>query len=78
MCFFRAFVYLSQNNYTEAHATFLEVLKIDPTNPVVSGFLQSCCSTCRRGVNVCFHTSRTQVCCILGRDRNFHVYALVM
>lgn len=32
---FRAFVHLSQNNYTEAHASFIEVLKIDPKNPVV-------------------------------------------
>ncbi|XP_069573556.1 trafficking protein particle complex subunit 12 isoform X3 [Brachyistius frenatus] len=32
----RAFVYLSQNNYDEAHASFTEVLKIDPKNPVVS------------------------------------------
>lgn len=32
----RAFVYLSQNNYAEAHASFIEVLKIDPKNPVVS------------------------------------------
>lgn len=34
--FYRAFVYLSQNNYAEAHASFIEVLKIDPKNPVVS------------------------------------------
>lgn len=34
--FYRAFVYLSQNNYAEAHAFFIEVLKIDPKNPVVS------------------------------------------
>lgn len=32
----RAFVYLCQNNYVEAHASFTEVLKIDPKNPVVS------------------------------------------
>ncbi|MBN3280087.1 TPC12 protein, partial [Polyodon spathula] len=32
----RAFVYLSQNNYGEAHSLFSEVLKIDPTNPVAS------------------------------------------
>lgn len=32
---FRAFVHLSQNNYAEAHASFIEVLKIDPKNPVV-------------------------------------------
>lgn len=32
----RAFVYLSQNNYAEAHTSFIEVLKIDPKNPVVS------------------------------------------
>lgn len=34
--FSRAFVYLSQNNYTEAHTSFTQVLKIDPKNPVVS------------------------------------------
>ncbi len=34
--FSRAFVYLSQNNYAEAHASFTEVLKMDPKNPVVS------------------------------------------
>lgn len=34
--FLRAFVYLCQNNYVEAHASFIEVLKIDPKNPVVS------------------------------------------
>ncbi|XP_071327200.1 trafficking protein particle complex subunit 12 isoform X1 [Trachinotus anak] len=32
----RAFVYLSQNNYAEAHASFTEVLKIDPKNPVAN------------------------------------------
>lgn len=32
----RAFVYLSQNNYGEAHASFMDVLKMDPKNPVVS------------------------------------------
>ncbi|CAG5866178.1 unnamed protein product [Menidia menidia] len=32
----RAFIYLSQNNYTEAHASFTEVLKTDPKNPVES------------------------------------------
>lgn len=37
--FFRAFVHLCQNNYVEAHASFIEVLKIDPKNPVVSGQL---------------------------------------
>ena len=31
----RAFVYLSQNNYSEAHTCFSGVLKIDPKNPVV-------------------------------------------
>ncbi|XP_006626461.1 trafficking protein particle complex subunit 12 [Lepisosteus oculatus] len=30
----RAFVYLSQNNYGEAHKSFSEVLRIDPKNPV--------------------------------------------
>ncbi|XP_054894276.1 trafficking protein particle complex subunit 12 [Poeciliopsis prolifica] len=38
----RAFVYLSQNNYTEAHATFLEVLKIDPKNPVANNNAAVC------------------------------------
>lgn len=43
--FFRAFVYLSQNNYTEAHASFIEVLKTDPKNPVVSAkcYHMHCC-----------------------------------
>ncbi|RVE66360.1 hypothetical protein OJAV_G00106560 [Oryzias javanicus] len=38
----RAFVYLSQNNYTEAHTTFLEVLKIDPKNPVANNNAAVC------------------------------------
>lgn len=32
----RAFVYLSQNNYADAHSCFSSVLKIDPNNPVVN------------------------------------------
>ncbi len=32
----RAFVYLSQNNYADAHTCFSSVLKLDPKNPVVS------------------------------------------
>ncbi|XP_061598993.1 trafficking protein particle complex subunit 12 [Cololabis saira] len=38
----RAFVYLSQNNYAEAHASFLEVLKIDPKNPVANNNAAVC------------------------------------
>ncbi|XP_014842920.1 PREDICTED: trafficking protein particle complex subunit 12 [Poecilia mexicana] len=38
----RAFVYLSQNNYADAHATFLEVLKIDPKNPVANNNAAVC------------------------------------
>ncbi|KAM7403804.1 hypothetical protein PAMA_004304 [Pampus argenteus] len=38
----RAFVYLSQNNYTEAHAAFTEVLKIDPKNPVANNNAAVC------------------------------------
>ncbi|XP_015236774.1 PREDICTED: trafficking protein particle complex subunit 12 [Cyprinodon variegatus] len=38
----RAFVYLSQNNYAEAHATFLEVLKVDPKNPVANNNAAVC------------------------------------
>ncbi|KAM4723572.1 trafficking protein particle complex subunit 12 isoform 1-T2 [Anableps anableps] len=38
----RAFVYLSQNNYAEAHATFLEVLKTDPKNPVANNNAAVC------------------------------------
>ncbi|KAF3701534.1 Trafficking protein particle complex subunit 12 Tetratricopeptide repeat protein 15 [Channa argus] len=38
----RAFVYLSQNNYTEAHASFTEVLKIDPKNPVANNNAAVC------------------------------------
>uniref|UniRef100_A0AAQ5Y000 Trafficking protein particle complex subunit 12 n=1 Tax=Amphiprion ocellaris TaxID=80972 RepID=A0AAQ5Y000_AMPOC len=38
----RAFVYLSQNNYTEAHASFIEVLKIDPKNPVANNNAAVC------------------------------------
>ncbi|KAM4542118.1 trafficking protein particle complex subunit 12 isoform 2-T2 [Odontesthes bonariensis] len=38
----RAFVYLSQNNYAEAHASFLEVLKMDPKNPVASNNAAVC------------------------------------
>uniref|UniRef100_A0A8C9ZQ05 Trafficking protein particle complex subunit 12 n=1 Tax=Sander lucioperca TaxID=283035 RepID=A0A8C9ZQ05_SANLU len=38
----RAFVYLSQNNYTEAHASFTDVLKIDPKNPVANNNAAVC------------------------------------
>ncbi|XP_045917831.1 trafficking protein particle complex subunit 12 [Micropterus dolomieu] len=38
----RAFVYLSQNNYTEAHASFIDVLKIDPKNPVANNNAAVC------------------------------------
>ncbi|TKS86158.1 Trafficking protein particle complex subunit 12 [Collichthys lucidus] len=38
----RAFVYLSQNNYGEAHASFVEVLKIDPKNPVANNNAAVC------------------------------------
>uniref|UniRef100_UPI0037E86F96 trafficking protein particle complex subunit 12 n=1 Tax=Semicossyphus pulcher TaxID=241346 RepID=UPI0037E86F96 len=38
----RAFVYLSQNNYGEAHASFIEVLKIDPKNPVANNNAAVC------------------------------------
>ncbi|KAM6912123.1 trafficking protein particle complex subunit 12 [Xenentodon cancila] len=38
----RAFVYLSQNNYAEAHASFLEVLKMDPKNPVANNNAAVC------------------------------------
>ncbi|XP_056151745.1 trafficking protein particle complex subunit 12 [Lampris incognitus] len=38
----RAFVYLSQNNYAEAHGSFSEVLKIDPKNPVANNNAAVC------------------------------------
>uniref|UniRef100_A0A673CW49 Trafficking protein particle complex subunit 12 n=1 Tax=Sphaeramia orbicularis TaxID=375764 RepID=A0A673CW49_9TELE len=38
----RAFVYLSQNNYAEAHSSFTEVLKIDPKNPVANNNAAVC------------------------------------
>uniref|UniRef100_I3K0Q6 Trafficking protein particle complex subunit 12 n=1 Tax=Oreochromis niloticus TaxID=8128 RepID=I3K0Q6_ORENI len=38
----RAFVHLSQNNYAEAHASFIEVLKIDPKNPVANNNAAVC------------------------------------
>ncbi|KAM8914622.1 trafficking protein particle complex subunit 12 [Spinachia spinachia] len=38
----RAFVYLSQNNYGEAHASFSEVLKSDPKNPVANNNAAVC------------------------------------
>ncbi|XP_057714774.1 trafficking protein particle complex subunit 12 [Corythoichthys intestinalis] len=38
----RAFVYLSQNNYAEAHASFMEVLKMDPKNPVANNNAAVC------------------------------------
>lgn len=38
----RAFVNLSQNNYTDAHTSFLEVLKIDPKNPVANNNAAVC------------------------------------
>ncbi|XP_058470815.1 trafficking protein particle complex subunit 12 [Solea solea] len=38
----RAFVHLSQNNYAEAHASFAEVLQIDPKNPVANNNAAVC------------------------------------
>ncbi|KAM6917091.1 trafficking protein particle complex subunit 12 isoform 2-T2 [Lycodopsis pacificus] len=38
----RAFVYLSQNNYAEAHASFADVLTIDPKNPVANNNAAVC------------------------------------
>ncbi|KAJ8398219.1 hypothetical protein AAFF_G00430630 [Aldrovandia affinis] len=38
----RAFVFLSQNNYAEAHTSFSEVLKIDPKNPVANNNAAVC------------------------------------
>ncbi|XP_034713558.1 trafficking protein particle complex subunit 12 [Etheostoma cragini] len=38
----RAFVYLSQNNYTDAHSSFTDVLKIDPKNPVANNNAAVC------------------------------------
>ncbi|CAL8294172.1 unnamed protein product [Arctogadus glacialis] len=38
----RAFVNLSQNNYAEAHASFSEVLKVDPKNPVANNNAAVC------------------------------------
>ncbi|XP_053701068.1 trafficking protein particle complex subunit 12 [Synchiropus splendidus] len=38
----RAFVYLSQNNYAEAHASFADVLKLDPKNPVANNNAAVC------------------------------------
>ncbi|XP_061552665.1 trafficking protein particle complex subunit 12 isoform X1 [Phycodurus eques] len=38
----RAFVYLSQNNYAEAHTSFMEVLKMDPKNPVANNNAAVC------------------------------------
>ncbi|KAJ8290605.1 hypothetical protein GJAV_G00015180 [Gymnothorax javanicus] len=38
----RAFAYLSQNSYAEAHASFSEVLKIDPKNPVANNNAAVC------------------------------------
>ncbi|KAL0969286.1 hypothetical protein UPYG_G00225030 [Umbra pygmaea] len=38
----RAFVYLSQNNYSEAHSSFSEVLKVDPKNPVANNNAAVC------------------------------------
>uniref|UniRef100_A0A3P8UHF3 Trafficking protein particle complex subunit 12 n=1 Tax=Cynoglossus semilaevis TaxID=244447 RepID=A0A3P8UHF3_CYNSE len=38
----RAFVSLSQNNYAEAHASFTELLKLDPKNPVANNNAAVC------------------------------------
>lgn len=38
----RAFVYLSQNNYADAHSSFSEVLKTDPKNPVANNNAAVC------------------------------------
>uniref|UniRef100_A0A4W5NUR5 Trafficking protein particle complex subunit 12 n=1 Tax=Hucho hucho TaxID=62062 RepID=A0A4W5NUR5_9TELE len=38
----RAFIYLSQNNYSDAHSSFAEVLKIDPKNPVANNNAAVC------------------------------------
>ncbi|XP_067312318.1 trafficking protein particle complex subunit 12 [Pseudorasbora parva] len=38
----RAFVYLSQNNYADAHVCFSSVLKLDPKNPVANNNAAVC------------------------------------
>ncbi|KTF95068.1 hypothetical protein cypCar_00014310 [Cyprinus carpio] len=38
----RAFVYLSQNNYADAHTCFSSVLKLDPKNPVANNNAAVC------------------------------------
>ncbi|XP_073682826.1 trafficking protein particle complex subunit 12 [Garra rufa] len=38
----RAFVYLSQNNYADAHTSFSSVLKLDPKNPVANNNAAVC------------------------------------
>uniref|UniRef100_A0A8B9HYP8 Trafficking protein particle complex subunit 12 n=1 Tax=Astyanax mexicanus TaxID=7994 RepID=A0A8B9HYP8_ASTMX len=38
----KAFVYLSQNNYAEAHTCFSGILKIDPKNPVANNNAAVC------------------------------------
>ncbi|KAM9786437.1 trafficking protein particle complex subunit 12 [Syngnathus typhle] len=38
----RAFVHLSQNNYAEAHSSFMDVLKTDPKNPVANNNAAVC------------------------------------
>ncbi|KAL6477507.1 hypothetical protein MHYP_G00133420 [Metynnis hypsauchen] len=38
----KAFVYLSQNNYAEAHTCFSSILKIDPKNPVANNNAAVC------------------------------------
>ncbi|XP_062863120.1 trafficking protein particle complex subunit 12 [Trichomycterus rosablanca] len=38
----RAFVYLSQNNYAEAHTCFSSILKTDPKNPVANNNAAVC------------------------------------
>ena len=35
LCSSRAFLYLGQNNFAEAHKFFTEILRMDPTNAVV-------------------------------------------
>uniref|UniRef100_A0A8C2CYU1 Trafficking protein particle complex subunit 12 n=1 Tax=Cyprinus carpio TaxID=7962 RepID=A0A8C2CYU1_CYPCA len=42
ICTLLAFVYLSQNNYADAHTCFSSVLKLDPKNPVANNNAAVC------------------------------------
>uniref|UniRef100_A0A8C9WLY8 Trafficking protein particle complex subunit 12 n=1 Tax=Scleropages formosus TaxID=113540 RepID=A0A8C9WLY8_SCLFO len=69
----RAFVYLSQNNYAEAHATFSDVLKLDPKNPVANNNAAVCLLYLGR-----LKESLGQLECLVQQDPTFYLHESVL